>query len=61
MDASNGKNASNNTWWKVLPGARLGCVLPVGAAGPTRDESLFLDPDHLEGITVAPLPAVMAL
>ena len=43
------------------PGARLGEVLPLLTGGAAGYEFLLLDPHHLEGVAVAPVPQVATL
>ena len=50
----------NQTWWEVIPRAWFGDVLPLLADGAPGDESLLLHPDHLKGVTVAPLARIFA-
>ena len=48
------------TWWEVISGARLGQILPLLTSGTARYQSLLLDPDHLEWVTVSPLSSILA-
>ena len=45
---------------EVIPGARLGDVLPVCTSGTAGDQSFLLDSDHFEWVTVPPFPSVFA-